>query len=149
MNWARFGPGYTLSQDNLIGKVGSAHLITFKNPTPVAEIPTSGTATYNAIRGGTHPTATFVSNGIVQPEVVGALTQAQVTIDFGTRAVNTNLQGVFPDGGNGGSFQLTGSGTGSFGNAGGELTRFQFSWVASRALGFQITLAITALEVAI
>ena len=57
---------------------------------------------------------------------VGALTQEQVTIDFGTRAVNTNLQGVFPDGGNGGSFQLTGSGTGSFGSAGG-LTAFNLA----------------------
>ena len=126
VNWARFGSGYNLSHDNLAGKVGSAHLITFKNPTSVSEIPTSGTATYNAIRGGTHPTATFVSNGVVQPEVVGTLTQAQVTIDWGTRAINTNLQGVFPDGGNGGSFQLTGSGTGSF-STGGGLTAFNLA----------------------
>ena len=50
----------------------------------------------------------------------------QVTIDWATSAVSANLRGVFPDGGSGGSFQLTGNGNGSYGNIGAHC--FQFDW---------------------
>lgn len=126
-NWARFSPGYELTQDVLVNEVGSAHVIAFKNPTSVAEIPTGGTAQYNVIRGGTLPTMVFATNGVMQPEVIGTLTGGSVTIDFGTRAMTTSLAGVFVDGsasGNAGgaglgSFSLAGNGTGSFSTNGG------------------------------
>jgi hypothetical protein len=108
VNWARFSPGYrSRSSTNYIEK-GSAHIISFKNPTVHSNLPSAGTGVYSAIRGGTKPTMLFATSGVVQSEVVGNLTTANITIDFSTGAANAAFAGSFPDGGSGGTFTLAG-----------------------------------------
>jgi hypothetical protein len=50
----------------------------------------------------------FATSGVVQSEVVGNLTTANITIDFATGAANAAFAGSFPDGGSGGTFTLAG-----------------------------------------
>jgi hypothetical protein len=116
VNWARFSPGYSATSQTNYTEKGSAHVISFKNPAIHSDLPNTGTGIYNAIRGGTKPTVLFATNGIIQPEVVGNLTTANITIDFATGAANASFAGSFPDGGSGGTFSLTGVNSTAFSN---------------------------------
>ena len=50
----------------------------------------------------------FSNQGVIQPEVVGNLNAATITVDFTTGTTNASFAGSFADGGNGGSFTLNG-----------------------------------------
>ena len=108
VNWARFSPGYRSRSSTNYTEKGSAHIISFKNPTVHSALPSSGTGVYTAIRGGTKPTMSFATSGVLQSEVVGNLTTANITIDFATGAANAAFAGSFSDGGSGGTFTLAG-----------------------------------------
>jgi len=108
VNWARFSPGYRASNSTTHVEKGSAHVISFKNPTEFANLPTVGTGTYNVIHGGTKPTIFFENNGVVQQEVIGNLDAATITVDFTTGATSASFAGSFADGGQGGKFDLSG-----------------------------------------
>jgi hypothetical protein len=96
---------------------GSAHIISFKNPTEFANLPTVGTDTYNVIHGGTKPTIFFENNGVVQQEVIGNLDAATITVDFTTGTTSASFAGSFADGGNGGRFELDGGLTNALNNS--------------------------------
>jgi len=117
VNWARFSPGYRVTNSTEHVEKGSAHIISFKNPTEFANLPTVGTGTYNVIRGGTKPTILFENNGVVQQEVIGNLDAATITVDFATGTTSASFAGSFADGGNGGQFELNGGLTNALNNS--------------------------------
>ena len=134
VNWARFSPGYSATKNTNHVERGSAHIITLKNPTVQSDLPNTGTGTYNVLRGGTKPTVLFATGGVLQPEVVGDLTAASITVDFATGAANASFAGSFADGGNGGTFALAGQDSVAFTNS-----TFAFMPLSGRLVSAQVS----------
>ncbi len=96
--WGRVTGGYTVSDLGTHTPVGQFHWVASTDPTPDAELPTSGLLIYDNDVGGTLATHTYGTAG--KTEVATARSQVRIAIDYGNGGAvdDFRITGGFPSG---------------------------------------------------